>query len=160
MAAEAGLQPARRGGLELRSEHLLGEHIVVDSGDDERGARQRKEAEVRTHDPGRELAGAQAGSEAEEDEHKPDEGALAHDVERVCSVLCGSPCGKVGGAEPDNQNTKNAKYDGVAEEIVRGGEHCNLALCAGHSLLHDACLDSVKIFFVFQFKKIRDQFFF
>lgn len=154
------MQPARRGGLELRSEHLLGENLVVDSGDDERGARQRKEAEVRTHDPGRELAGAQAGCEAEEDKDEPDEGALAHDVESVCKVIRGSPRGEVSGAEPDNQNTKNAKYDGVAEEVVRGGEHCNLALCAGHSLLHDACLDSVNIFFVFQFKKIRDQFFF
>ena len=75
-------------------------------------------------------------------------------------MVGGSPCGEVGGAEPDNKNTKNAKDYGVAEEIVRGSEHCNLALCAGHSLLHDACLDTVKFFFVFQFKKICDQFFF
>ena len=63
-------------------------------------------------------------------------------------MLRGSPRGEVSGAEPDNKNTKNAKDGGVAEEVMRGGEHCNLALCAGVSLLHDACLDSVKRFFL------------
>lgn len=65
----------------------------------------------------------------------------------------GSPCVEVSGAKPDNKNTKNAKDDGVAEEIVRCGQHCYLALCAGHSLLHGAYLDGVRIFFVFVFKR-------